>query len=293
MPLDDFSTLTSILSAGHLFSEHVGMDEKRLRKVGPIQYAIHWLYGRFEPNILRLGDFLLSTKSITDTRIGKLFIQAFASAQPYLPYGIIVTTEAAENMLNFVANTEGPKGARFALGPCVCQYALNRWKEPCKKDLVVLYGADIYVHLDRGYELVTVEEAKSMLRECHKAGLVHGVEFCLQSGKWTFVICNCDTKICLPTRLYFHTGKFHYAGPEIAGHDPSKCVGKKKCGNCLERCIYTANQALNDTITFDASKCMGCGLCVSTCIGEARAMKVRDDYRHNHQVAAEILLGQA
>jgi hypothetical protein len=135
---------------------------------------------------------------ITDTRLGKLFLQAFASAQPYLPYGIIVTTEAAENMLGFVVNTEGPKGARLALGPCVCQYALNRWKEPVKKDLVVLYGADIYYHLDMGYELVTVEEAKSMLRECHKAGLVHGIEFCLQSGKWAFVICSCDTEICMP-----------------------------------------------------------------------------------------------
>jgi hypothetical protein len=137
MSIDDFTTLTPILAVGHLFSEHVGLEKKRLRKVGPIQYALHGFYGKFEPNILRLGDFLLSEK-IADTRLGKLFLQASASAQPYLPYGIIVTTEAAENMLDFVVNTEGPKGARLALGPCVCQYALDRWKEPCKKDLVVL-----------------------------------------------------------------------------------------------------------------------------------------------------------
>ena len=69
MGLSDFVT---ILGAGHLFPEHSGMDGKRLRRVGPIQYAAHWLYGVSEPAILRGVDRLFSNRALTDTAAGLL-----------------------------------------------------------------------------------------------------------------------------------------------------------------------------------------------------------------------------
>lgn len=293
MRMAPFSDLVSLLSTGHIFSEHSGLNPKEntLRKVGPVQYAVHWLYGVSEPVILRLVDWILSKKFITETKPGNLILKAIAVTSWYFPYGIVVTTKAAANWIDFIVNAEGPKGARLAVGPCVCQKALNRWKEPVKKDMTILYGADIYYHLDIGYELISAEEAKSILKTCHDAGLIHAIEICFQSGKWNFVICNCDSEICAPTRVFLLTGKFQYPGPEIVEHDPVKCIGKAKCGRCLQRCIYSVNQAVGDVIACHTEKCMGCGLCVATCKGEARAMSIRKDYRHDNRISSKILLG--
>ena len=288
----EFSDLVTILGAGHLFSEHSGMDGKGLRKVGPIQYAAHWLYGVSEPAILRAVDRLFSSRALTGTRAGRMVLRLIAWASRYLPHGVVVTTPAAERLVDFIVHTEGPRGARLAVGPCVCQRALNRWKEPCNKDMVLLYGADIYYHLNVGYKLLSPEEAKGILRECHAAGLIHAIEFCMQSGKWIFVVCNCDGEICVPTRGYFLTGRFLFPGPEIVAYDPARCVGEEQCGRCLDRCMFGANLVVDGKISLDAGRCLGCGLCVSTCAGKARSMRERGDYGRDRQVPAEILLGR-
>ena len=67
----------------------------------------------------------------------------------------------------------------------------------------------------------------------------------------------------------------------------------EKCGKCIDRCIFDANVETDGRGVVNAKKCMGCGLCVSTCPIQARIIAVRDDYEHDHQVPAEILLGQS
>ncbi len=205
---NDFSKLGALMNTSHLFSEHPQLDGQNLRQAGPIQYLIHWFYGVFEPPILRAVDILLTRKWIKDTAFGRFLLKQIARLSWYFPHGLIVTTEAAGRMVDFVINTEGPKGARIAVGPCVCQRAIGTWQEPCKKDMVVLYGADIYTHLNLGYELIDGDQAKALLKQYAAAGLVHSIDFCMQSGKWTFVICSCDTEICVPARIYLLTGRF-------------------------------------------------------------------------------------
>jgi NAD-dependent dihydropyrimidine dehydrogenase PreA subunit len=290
----DFSSIFQvILTEGHIFSEHAGLSGTGLRRVGPIQYAIHWLYGVSEPVILRIVNSVLSIRFLTETVIGKKILHAIAAVSWFFPHGIVLTTGAAEKMVDFIERTEGPKGARMAVGPCVCQVALNRRQEPRMKDMVLLYGADIYSHLNMGYELISAEKAKEILRECDAAGLVHAVEFCMNSGKWVFVICNCDDKICVPTRVFLQTGKMLFPGPEIVAHEGDRCIGTEKCGKCMERCIASAySVGGNGKVTVDSEKCIGCGLCVGTCLGRARTMVARGDYRHDHQVPAELLLAE-
>ena len=274
-----------------LFIGHVGLSGKELRKVGPFQYFFHWLYAVCEPTVLRIVDFIFSIKVLTETKPGRMLLHLIAKLSWFFPHGIVLTTEAAQRMVDFITETEGPKGARLAVGPCVCQRALDRWKEPSVKDMVILYGADIYTHLKLGYKLIEAEAAKKMLREFHKEGLVHSLDLCMRSGKWAFVICNCDKEICVLARVYLILGAFLWPGTEVAAHDPNLCIGVKDCGHCIGRCIFDANTAVDGKIRFDAAKCMGCGLCVSTCIGKARTMVRRKDYRHQHQIPADILLG--
>jgi len=290
---NDFSKMMALMNTCHLFSEHVGMEGTHMRKVGPIQYVIHWLYAKYEPSIIRMTDYVITRSWINNTAIGRSFLKLIARISWYFPHGIIATTVAAERMVDFVINTEGPKGARIAVGPCVCQLALDKWKEPCKKDMVVLYGADIWLHIKRGYELIDGDQAKVMLREFSDAGLVHSIDFCLDSGKWVFVICSCDTEICAPARMYLKTGYFLHPGPEVVSYNPDKCVGTKSCGKCIQRCVFGVNSEEGGKAAIkDIGKCMGCGLCVKTCMGKARTIAVRENYQKENVVTSKILLGQ-
>jgi Pyruvate/2-oxoacid:ferredoxin oxidoreductase delta subunit len=274
-----------------LFIGHVGLSGKRLRKVGLLQYFFHWLYAVCEPTILRIVDFIFSIKVLTQTKPGRMLLLVIAKLSWFFPHGIVLTTEAAQRMIDFIVKTGGPEGARLAVGPCVCQRALGRWQEPSFKDMVILYGADIYTHLKLGYKLITAEEAKRLLKTFHRVGLVHSLDLCMRSGKWAFVICNCDREICVLARVYLILGAFLWPGAETVTHDPQFCIGVENCGLCIERCIFGVNSTVEGDLRLDYAKCMGCGLCVSTCIGQARTMAKRQDYKHQHQIPAELLLG--
>lgn len=270
---------------------HVGLAGDKLRKVGPVQYLLHTCYALLEPSLLRLMDRVLDNWFFGRTRVGRWLLRFGCRQSWYLPHGVVLTTEAAERLLDFITATEGPRGARLAVGPCVCQSALDRWQEPSKKDMVILYGADIYLRHYKDYTLIDAEEGKRLLRECHEKGLFHTVDFCMASGKWTFVVCNCEKDICLITRSYLVTGEFLIPGPEVVTHDRVVCLGEKECGRCLTRCMFGANLLADGKPEVLADKCLGCGLCVTTCPSGARKMTSRPDFTHASKVAGTVMQG--
>jgi len=283
-----------------LFHSHSSTEYPRLnngeplQKVKKSQYIIHYLYGKFEPSILRLGDYLLkrfhkykTSKPRKANRIRNLI--KFLNNEN-LPRSLVITTHAAKNIIEHVLTAEGPKGARLAVGPCVCQTALHIKEEPNVKDMVILYGADIYLHLNRGYKIIDLEEGKELLDEFHIAGLAPNLDYCMQSGKWVFVVCNCDSKICVSYRGDEVIGDIMRKGPEIAQKEEFKCIGFEKCGNCIRRCVYGANSLENGSVVYDPEKCKGCGLCVSTCLGDAKRMIKRENYAYEHIVLSSLLL---
>jgi ferredoxin len=291
MIVKNFTFVTYLLMAAMIIIGHVRLSGTRLARVGPIQYFLHTLYAIGEPLILRITDYLLSKRFITTTAIGIAFLRLVVLLSHFLPHGIIITTKAAEKFFDYIENIEGPAGARIAVGPCVCQRALNKWKEPTCKDIVILYGADIYYHLNLGYRIISAVEAKTIVRNCHREGLVHSLDFCVQSGKWAFVICNCDRDICALTRVYSLTGKFLYPGPEVVTVERKKCRGEKKCGRCVAICMFGATSSTGETPVVDYARCLGCGQCVRVCMGSARSMSRRAEYSHDKVIPAELLLG--
>lgn len=270
---------------------HVRMSGRKLSSVGPFQYLLHMFYAVAEPFILRITDFLITNKAMTGNAIGRGVLRLIALMSHYLPHGMILTSSAAGRFLDYIEQVEGPAGARIGVGPCVCQRSLNRWKEPSCKDIVILYGADIYTHLNMGYRIITASEAQSIIRSCHEKGLVHSLDFCMQSGRWTFVICNCDAEICVLTRTYMITGKFIYPGPEIVSLNHAKCRGEEKCGKCIPACIFGVNTSTGAEPDVDFERCTGCGQCVRVCTGKARSMLRRIHYGREPIVPTDILLG--
>ncbi len=261
--------------------------------VRPGQKIQQWLYGFFEPTILRVTCFFLATPKRA----------AWFNKNPTpkaLPREVVVTTEAACRFVDFIYSQKLENdSARIAVTKCVCQTATKTFREPVEKDMALLYTADMYTTLrhtgiKEPYRLIeTAEEAKAMLRYFNECGLVHTVMYCHSSGKWTFVICNCDDEICVPMRAY-KTGRRDQvlAGPEIVYLDPEKCRGCADCGKCLKRCIFEANTIGPDGKSrVDTTKCLGCGLCAATCPTGARTMVRRLDYEHEDKLTTRILLG--
>jgi ferredoxin len=280
-----------LLCASMVTIGHVAFHTDKLVPISRFHYFIHWLYGKYEPQILRICDWIMSRKAIYGNPVGRTLLKLVAMASHYFPHGIIVTTRSATNLLQCIEGFQSSEdGPRIAVGPCVCQMSLNRWKGPSCKDIVVLYGADIYLHLKRGYRIINAAEATQILESCGDAGLVHSLDFCMQSGKWHFVICNCDRDICVITRAFFLTGKMLYPGPQIVKQDKSLCLGADACGKCVAACLFGANNVKDGKGSVDGRKCMGCGRCVTQCLGNAREMIIRRNYKHDKIIPSEILL---
>ena len=270
---------------------HVAFAGDRLVPINKLHYIFHWLYGRFEPQILMIVDWILCRKLMTESAIGRSIFTFIATISHYLPHGIVVPTQSAINLVRYIDSLKGEEDTpKLAVGPCVCQAALNRWKEPSCKDIVVLYGAEIYLHLNRGYRIIDADEAIAILELCRDAGLVHSLDFCMQSGKWHFVICNCDKEICVLTRTFLLTGKMLYAGPLIVKHDQQQCLGPEACGNCVNICMFGANSIKDGSIHVEGNKCYGCGQCVRVCKGNAREMVRRAKYPQERIIPSEVLL---
>jgi NAD-dependent dihydropyrimidine dehydrogenase PreA subunit len=266
---------------------------KKLKRVGRLHYFFHLAFAAIEPLVLRLVDYLCGKESQVSGRVKLWLLKAAAAITgPLLPNGVVITTPTAERWIDFLDKHEGPKSGRFAIGPCLCQQAMKRWEEPVVKDIFFFYAADIFTNkLKRGFKYIEPDEVKRILRECRDAGLVHELDYCMQSGKFTFCICNCEPRICALTRAYLKTGKLLTAGPEIVEHNPDKCLGKEKCGKCFDACIFDANIEVNGEVTVDLEKCLGCGLCVLSCEENARKMVLRDNYVLDKKIPSEILLG--
>jgi ferredoxin len=274
-------------------NEGLVISRDKVKRVTLRQKFGQWWYGVSEPFILRYADFMLKD----ERRRGKYVKMKKPKS---LPSGIILSTDAACRFVDFIYSTNSENGsARMAVTACVCQTALKVNKKPRMKDMALLYAADMYTTLkhtgikEKFTLIETAEEAKEMLRSFDRVGLLHNVLYCHGSGKWTFVMCNCDDEICVPYRSYMagRTEEFG-AGPEIISYDMTKCLGVENCGKCQTRCVLKACSVKDEVSHVYTEKCLGCGLCISTCEGGARTLVPRKNYRHEDVLTTKILLGK-
>jgi ferredoxin len=114
---------------------------------------------------------------------------------------------------------------------------------------------------------ISKTEAYDVLQKSEEAGMVH-LTWNVESGQ--FFICNCCGCCCGVLRGINDLGipasrvvnSYYYA--EI---DPEQCAA---CGTCAdERCQVNAIEAGEDSYRVVKDRCIGCGLCVSTCPSEA------------------------
>ena len=268
--------------------------------VSMAQYVMHYLYGVNEPALVKQASKILdgietaATAEEMEKKIGAFTMMSAHPAMKSMPHGLALSQNAAKNVMDFAYYVEGAKGARIAVGPCICQLGTKKYPpgiaEPEIKDITLFYGADIYLDLGMEFEEITADEAKEILDEMHRRGYVHQALYMFDAGAGLFVMCNCDGNVCSGVKGVRLTGTGIGKGPEICKQDPGKCLGIEKCGKCLERCPFGVNKADGDAVIFDQSKCMGCELCVTTCQGGARELEIREDYEFEHIMSKTLLL---
>lgn len=180
----------------------------------------------------------------------------------YNHYGQVVPLEDAENIVEMVQSI-----TRIA---CICR-SVTIGKNNARYCL--LLGIDPsnsikgWSELESSLETLTSEEAKELLREFDKNGLVHSI--------WTFktpfigAICNCDHD-CLAYKIQISSDLMNvmFKAEYVAYIDNIECVG---CRNCQRLCQFGAieHSVVNERCYINPTKCYGCGVCRSVCKKEA------------------------
>lgn len=151
----------------------------------------------------------------------------------------------------------------IAVAPCICRKEKGLLGKECEKPretcLTFGVGAQLYVENGMGRR-IDAEEALALLDRAEEAGLVLNAT----NARDIVNICCCCSCCCgvlralkLEDRPAESIRSSYYA--EI---DPASC---DLCGTCLERCQMEALRESNDSVRVDRDRCIGCGLCVSTC----------------------------
>lgn len=120
---------------------------------------------------------------------------------------------------------------------------------------------------------ITVEEALRVLRRSHEAGLVH-MAYVMKGETKPGLLCSCCSCCChtLGGLLKYGIHAKVLTSKLIASDLHENC---SNCGECIKRCVFGARTMIEDELVFDASKCFGCGLCVSVCPSNVIGMVVR------------------
>jgi len=159
----------------------------------------------------------------------------------------------------------------FALGNCFCRERYHRCGNPLEICIRTNDAADQWVK-DGKARRITLDEAKERLKMAHEHGLIHLTMY--NPNQHIFALCSCCGCCCQNIQ-----SMKKYQRPDLVAHadyvaevDKDVC---RRCGACVKRCLFGAQEQQGDAVVFHQDRCYGCGLCVSTCPTGAITMRLR------------------
>jgi Pyruvate/2-oxoacid:ferredoxin oxidoreductase delta subunit len=147
---------------------------------------------------------------------------------------------------------------------CGCRSDKKNCESPLEVCLVIDPAADYATKFaERHPREVSLKQALDVMRGSHEAGLVH-MAYTKKGDDRATLICSCCPCCCTTLGgLLRHGIATHVLTSRfIAQENYEKCVD---CGKCVDRCVFGARDLDTGKLTFDSSRCYGCGLYVSTC----------------------------
>lgn len=168
-------------------------------------------------------------------------------------------------------------GETVAIGTCPCRRARNNFSDETPNNTDMVFGLWAEQYLDNYpemYRRLSEEEALCLVEEFDHLGLVHQVYGFNSVEGAAYVLCNCAANICIPLQAQKSRGFQSFRkGRSRAGVDAGSCLGIEECGACLTRCTFGARVAWDRKPAVLPEECFGCGLCLSTCKGEATKLE--------------------
>ena len=87
----------------------------------------------------------------------------------------------------------------LALGPCACRQLSHKCDAPVQAEIMLNLHGNIFVtERPEDYRTITKAEAKQLLQDFHKKGLIPNI---IKYRDDYYAICNCCTCCCVPMRL--------------------------------------------------------------------------------------------
>ena len=183
-----------------------------------------------------------------------------------------------------VASQMMAKNEVIALADCPCRVLGRNCDKPLDVCLV-FDGAARFLAERSMAKLISLEEARQVLKKSEEAALVHTGS---NNAEKLMFMCNCCPCCCHMLML-------------LTKREPPKGLAKSSyqarfnveacinCGICEERCPMGAYITKEDTIDFSQNKCIGCGLCISTCPTDAIILEKRGDYSPPAKNISELI----
>ena len=253
--------LTAMWHKGQLFGVELG--DAKLFKMVP------WAFGIYEFQLPHMDRELAGMCE----EYGKVYGPQFFDKKPQLMHVVPVEKEieARQEALTYEkVSSLIESNQSFWVFDCICKKEQGLLDNRCDKPMEVCMAMapipGIFENPTHG-RAINKEEAYGLLRMVEEAGLVH-LTWNLESGQ--YFICNCCGCCCGVLRHINETGipaslvvNSHF----YAEIDPDECT---LCGTCRdERCQVGAIEEGEEAYRIIEEKCIGCGLCVSTCPSEA------------------------
>ncbi|MGD2038290.1 MAG: 4Fe-4S binding protein [Desulfobacterales bacterium] len=251
------------------------LDEMRQRgqisgvDVGGVKIfkMIPWAFGIYEFQLHHMDRELAKMCEEYGTVFGEQFFKNKPQLMQVVPIEkeIQATHEALpyEKVSAIIEN-----GKAFKVNDCICKKEQGLLDNPCSRPLEVCMAiAPIEGAFDKSEHgrILSKDEAYALIQKCEENALVH-MTWNVSDGH--FFICNCCGCCCGVLRSIREwdipnaVNSYYYASI-----DPEACTA---CGICAdERCQVQAIEEGEEAYRIIKEKCIGCGLCVSTCPSDA------------------------
>jgi Pyruvate/2-oxoacid:ferredoxin oxidoreductase delta subunit len=227
---------------------------------------IPWVVGIYEYQIDRMDREFCEICEEYSAYLGAQLV----SVPPHIMQTVPIETEiptsqetlSYEQVSNIIEN-----GHWFRVNECICKKERGMMDDPCEKptEICMAIGPVAGEPISGWGRPISKEQAYEVLREAEEAGLVHLSTNVENGQQW---ICNCCGCCCGVLRAINNFNLTNVVNSHYYAE-----IDEDLCNNCMEcvdeRCQVRAIEETEDAFQVIRERCIGCGLCVTTCAAEA------------------------